>query len=134
MDESVSVIMGDGIVQNATTMESPGAPYIIGESIGSSVVGPTPAVPHMVGVVTPSATTTGTFSGTMDVSSSAGSTVAFPGSGSYAMDATGRGTGSANFTNGANSVAVVVYGNRHRRFSVLDVQTHDPFLFGARLQ
>jgi Putative Ig domain len=135
MDESVSVIVGDATVQNATTMESPGAPYIIGESIGSSAVGTTPAVPHMVGVVTPSAPTTGTFSGTLDVSGSAGSTVAFPGSGSYAMvSTTGRGTGTANFTNGANSVAVVVYGNRHRRFSVLDAQTNNPFLFGARLQ
>jgi len=135
MDESVSVIMGDGIVQNATTMESPGAPYIIGESIGSSAVGPTPAVPHIVGVVTPSAATTGTFSGTLDVSSSAGSTVGFAGSGNYAMvSTTGRGTGTANFTGGAASVSVVIYGNRHRRFSVLDVQTNNPFLFGARLQ
>ena len=135
LDESVSVIMGDGIVQNATTMESPGAPYIIGESIGSSAVGTTPAVPHVVGVVTPSAATTGTFSGTLDVSSSAGSAVGFAGTGNYEMvSTTGRGTGTANFTNGANSVAVVVYGNRHRRFSVLDVQSSEPYLIGARLQ
>jgi hypothetical protein len=134
MDESVSVIMGDAIVQNATTMESPGAPYIIGESIGSSAVGATPAVPHVVGVVTPSAATAGTFSGTLDVSSSAGSTVGFAGSGSYSMSSTtGRGTGTANFTNGT-TIAVVVYGNRHRRFSVLDVQSSDPYLLGARLQ
>ena len=135
MDESVSVIMGDAIVQNATTMESPGAPYIIGESIGSSAVGATPAVPHVVGVVTPSATSTGTLAGTLDVSSSAGSIVGFAGSGSYSMSSTtGRGTGTANFTNGANSIAVVIYGNRHRRFSVLDVQTNEPYVIGARLQ
>ena len=135
LDESVSVIVGDAIVQNATTMESPGAPYIIGESIGSSAVGTTPAVPHVIGVVTPSAAATGTFSGTLDVSTSAGSTVGFDGSGNYAMvSTTGRGTGTANFTNGANSIAVVIYGNRHRRFSVLDVQTNNPFLLGARLQ
>jgi hypothetical protein len=47
---------------------------------------------------------------------------------------TGRGTGTANFTNGANSIAVVIYGNRHRRFSVLDVQTSEPYVIGARLQ
>jgi len=135
MDESVSVIMGDAIVQNTTTIESPGAPYIIGESIGSSAVGPTPAVPHVVGVVTPSATSAGTFTGTLDVSSSAGSTAGFAGSGSYSMSTTtGRGTGTANFTNGANSIAVVIYGNRHRRFSVLDVQTSEPYVIGARLQ
>jgi hypothetical protein len=46
---------------------------------------------------------------------------------------TGRGTGTANFTNGT-TIAVVVYGNRHRRFSVLDVQSSDPYLLGARLQ
>jgi hypothetical protein len=135
MDESVSVIMGDAIVQNATTMESPGAPYIIGESIGSSAVGATPAVPHVVGVVTPSAATTGTFTGILDVSSSAGSIVGFAGSGSYSMSSTtGRGTGTANFTNGANSIAVVIYGNRHRRFCALDVQTNEPYVIGARLQ
>jgi hypothetical protein len=135
MDESVSVIMGDAIVQNTTTIESPGAPYIIGESIGSSAVGATPAVPHVVGVVIPSATSTGTFTGTLDVSSSAGSTAGFAGSGSYSMSTTtGRGTGTANFTNGANSIAVVIYGNRHRRFSVLDVQSNEPYVIGARLQ
>jgi hypothetical protein len=85
--------------------------------------------------VTPSATTTGTFSGTLDVSSSAGSTVAAAASGSYAMNSTtGRGTGTANLTGGANSIAVVIYGNRHRRFSVLDVQSSDPYVIGARLQ
>jgi hypothetical protein len=135
MDESISVIMGDAIAQNTTTIESPGAPYIIGESIGSSAVGATPAVPHVLGVVTPLAAPPGAFSGTLDVSSGAGTDVGFAATGSYSMfSATGRGTGTANFTNGATSIAVVIYGNRHRRFSVLDVQSSNPYLFGARLQ
>jgi len=135
MDESVSVITGDTNVQNTTTIESPGAAYIIGESIGSSAAGATPSVPHVAGVVIPSGTTSGTFSGSLDISSSAGLTGGFTPSGNYEINsATGRGTGTANFTNGANSIAVVIYGNRHRRFSVLDVQTNNPFLFGARLQ
>jgi putative Ig domain-containing protein len=135
MDESVSVIMGDTSVQNATTVESPGAPYIMGEGIGSSGIGTTPVVPHMVGVVTASGATAGTFSGSVDVISNAGSIVGFTPSGSYTIvSTTGRGTGTVNFTGGTSSVAVVIYGNRHRRFSVLDVQSNDPYLIGARLQ
>jgi hypothetical protein len=136
MDESVSVIMGDTNAQNTTTIESPGAPYIIGESIGTSGVGATPLVPHVVGVVTPTGTTTtGTLPGTVDVSSSAGSTAGFADTGTYTIvSTTGRGTGTANLTGGASSIAVVIYGNRHRRFSVLDVQSSDPYLLGARLQ
>ncbi len=135
MDESVSVITGDTNVQNTTTIESPGAAYIIGESIGSSAAGATPSVPHVAGVVIPLGTTTGTFSGSLDISSSAGLTAGFAPSGNYTINsATGRGTGTANFIGGATSVSVVIYGNRHRRFSVLDVQSSDPFLLGARLQ
>jgi hypothetical protein len=135
MDESVSVVMGDTNVQNTTTIESPGAAYIIGESIGSSAVGTTPSVPHVAGVVTSSGATTGTFSGSLDVSSSAGLTIGFTPSGNYTINSTtGRGTGTANFTGGANGISVVIYGNRHRRFSVLDVQSSNPFLLGARLQ
>lgn len=136
MDESVHVITGDTNVQNTTTIESPGAPYIIGEAIGTSGVGATPLVPHVVGVVTPIGTTTaGTLPGTVDVSSSAASTPGFAVTGSYSIvSTTGRGTGNANLTAGTSSIAVVIYANRHRRFSVLDVQTSDPFLLGARLQ
>jgi hypothetical protein len=127
--------MGDAIVQNTTTVESPGAPYIIGESIGSSAVGVTPAVPYVVGVVTPSTAPPGAFSGTLDASGSAGSVVGFAATGSYTrFSTTGRGTGTANFTNGVNSIAVVIYGNRHRRFSVLDVQSNNPYVLGARLR
>jgi hypothetical protein len=105
MDESVSVIMGDAIVQNTTTVESPGAPYIIGESIGSSALGVTPAVPYVAGVVTPSTAPPGAFSGTLDASGSAGPVVGFEATGSYTMfSTTGRGTGTANFTNGVNSI------------------------------
>jgi putative Ig domain-containing protein len=136
MDESVSVITGDTNVQNATMIESPGFPYIIGEAIGSSGVGTTPLVPHVVGVVTPTGTmTTGTLPGTVDVSSSAGSTAGFAATGTYTIvSTTGRGTGTANLTGGTSSIAVVFYGNRHRRFSVLDVQSSDPYVLGARLQ
>jgi hypothetical protein len=136
MDESVSVITGDTNVQNTTTIESPGAPYIIGEAIGSSGVGTTPLVPHVVGVVTPTGTTTtGTLPGTVDVSSSAGSTAGFAATGTYTIvSTTGRGTGTANLTGGTSSIAVVIYANRHRRFSVLDVKSSDPYVLGARLQ
>jgi hypothetical protein len=138
MDESVSVIMGDTNAQNTTTIESPGAPYIIGESIGTSGVGATPLVPHVVGVVTPTGTTTtGTLPGTVDVSTSAGSVAGALGNGSYTIDSTtGRGTGTANanLAGVPSSVPIVIYCNRHRRFSVLDVQSSDPVLLGARLQ
>lgn len=136
MDESVSVITGDTSVQNATMIESPGAPYILGEAIGSSGVGATPLVPHVVGVVTPTGTmTTGTLPGTVDVSSLGGLLPGASGSGTYTINSTtGRGTGTANLTGGPSSINVVFYGNRHRRFSVLDVQDTDPVLLGARLQ
>lgn len=135
MDESASVITGDTNIQNTTTIESPGAAYIIGESIGSSAPGSTPSVPHVAGVVIPSGTTTGTFSGSLDINSSAGLTAGFAPSGSYTINSTtGRGTGTANFTGGATSISVVIYGNRHRRFSVLDMQSSDPYVLGARLQ
>jgi len=136
MDESVSVITGDTNGQNATMIESPGAPYIIGEAIGSSGVGATPLVPHVAGVVTPTGTMTmGTLPGTVDVSSLGGLLPGASGSGTYTINSTtGRGTGTANLTGGPSSINVVIYGNRHRRFSVLDVQDTDPVLLGARLQ
>jgi hypothetical protein len=139
MDESVHVITGDTNVQNTTLIESPGAPYILGEAIGSSGVGTTPLVPHVVGVVTPTGTmTTGTLPGTVDVSSSsAGSVPGASGSGTYMINSvTGRGTGTANanLAGVPSSVSIVIYANRHRRFSILDVQSTDPVLLGARLQ
>jgi hypothetical protein len=94
-------------------------------------------VPHVVGVVTPTGTTTtGTLPGTVDVSSSAGSTAGFAATGTYmGIDPiSGRGLGTANLTGGATNIAVVIYANRHRRFSVLDVQSIDPYVLGARLQ
>jgi hypothetical protein len=138
MDESVSVITGDTNVQNTTMIESPGLPYIIGEAIGSSGVGTTPLVPHVVGVVTPTGTmTTGTLPGTVDVSTSAGSVAGALGNGSYTIDSTtGRGTGTANanLAGVPSGVPIVIYANRHRRFSVLDMLSTDPVLLGARLQ
>jgi hypothetical protein len=139
IDESVSVITGDGTIQNTKLIESPGAPYIIGEAIGTSGVGATPLTPHVAGVVTPAGTTTmGNFAnpGTVvDVSSLGGLLPDASGSGTYTINSTtGRGTGTANFTGGTSSIAVVFYAGRHRRFSVLDVQSTDPILLGARLQ
>jgi Putative Ig domain len=139
IDESVSVITGDGTIQNTKLIESPGAPYIIGEAIGTSGVGATPLAPHVAGVVTPAGTTTtGNFAnpGTVvDVSSLGGLLPDASGSGTYTINSTsGRGTGTANFTGGTSSIAVVFYAGRHRRFSVLDVQSTDPVLLGARLQ
>ncbi len=135
MDESGSVIIGDTNVQNTTSFESPGAPYILGESLGTSGNGATPAVPHVLGVLTPSAASAGTFSGALDVSSSAGSTAGAMASGSYTVSSTtGRGTGTANLTGSASSISIVIYCTRHRRFSVLDMQSSDPYVLGARLQ
>jgi hypothetical protein len=94
----------------------------------------------VVGVVTPSGTTTGTLftgtlSGTVDVISSAGSTVGATASGSYVIDTTnGRGAGTANLTGGASAISIVIYARRGRQFVMLDVQTSDPYVLGARLQ
>jgi len=134
MDESVSVIMGDTTPQNSTSFESPGAPYIIGESLGTGGNGATPAAHHVLGVLTPSAASAGTFSGALDVISSAGSTAGAAASGSYTVSSTGRGTGTANLTGSTSGISVVIYCVRHRRFSVLDMQSSDPYVLGARLQ
>ena len=89
---------------------------------------------YVLGVVTPSATTMGTLSGTVDVNKSAGSVAGAAVTGGYTIvSTTGRGTGTANFT-GGTSIAVVFYANRNRRFSVLDVQSNNPYVLGARLQ
>jgi hypothetical protein len=134
MDESVSVIMGDTTPQNSTSFESPGAPYIMGESLGTGGNGATPAAHHVLGLLTPSAASAGTFSGALDVISSAGSTAGAAASGSYTVSSTGRGTGTANLTGSTSGISVVIYCVRHRRFSVLDMQSSDPYVLGARLQ
>lgn len=128
MDESVSVITGDTTAQNSTTFESPGAPYIVGGN------GATPAAPSVLGLLTPSAASAGTFSGTLDVSGITGSTAGATASGTYSIDPSGRGTGNANLTGSTSGILVVIYCVRHRRFSVLDMHSSDPYVLEARLQ
>src|SRR5208337_5634739 len=91
---------------------------------------------HVSGVITPTGTaTSGTFPGTLDVISGAG---AFPGvtaSGTYTSlsATTGRGTGTANFTDGS-TVNVVVYAFRGRKLMILDVSSTTPYFMGLSLQ
>jgi hypothetical protein len=139
LDESPQVLIGTIRQQNATTIVSPGAAYIVGLGNGE-LIGLTPSTPNVVGVVTPSGTTTGTLftgtlSGTVDISSSAGSVVGAAASGNYLIDTTtGRGTGTANLTGSPGKVKIIIYARRGRQFVVLDVQSTDPYLLGARLQ
>jgi hypothetical protein len=139
LDESQGVETGSIRQQNATTIQTPssGAPYIVGLGNGE-LIGLTPSTANVVGVVTPSGAsvaTMGTLPGTVDISSSAGNLAGVAASGSYAIDSTtGRGTGTANLTGSPGSVSVIIYARRGRQFVVLDVQSIDPVLLGARLQ
>jgi hypothetical protein len=133
LDESTSVQVGSFRLQNSVSIESPGLPYVVGRDLG--VLGVTRSTTHVVGVVIPSGTTSGTISGALDVISSAGPVVGTAATGTYAaIDSTGRGTGTMNLTAGSSSVAVVIYARRHSQFVVLDVQSSDPYLIGARNQ
>jgi hypothetical protein len=134
LDESVSVLAGSFRPQNATSLASTGVPYIVGMGNGD-LEGVNPNVAQAVGVVTPSGATSGTLTGTVDVVSSTGPVVGVTVSGTYTIDSTtGRGTGNANFSGGPSSVATVLYVRRVREFIILDVQSTDPYLLGARLQ
>lgn len=135
VDESTEVQVGSFRQQNATSIGSnAGAPFIIGRDLGT--LGITSSTVHFLGVVTPSGSTSGTLSGIVDVVNGSG---LFPGvsaTGSYmSIDSTtGRGTGSANLTDGSSSVAIVMYVTRGRQFIILDAQTTTPYVVGARLQ
>jgi hypothetical protein len=134
LDESVSVLTGSFRAQNATTIPTVGAPYIVGLGNGD-LVGVNRNVESAVGVITPSSATSGTLAGIVDVVSSAGSVAGATASGTYTIDSTtGRGTGAANLTGGASSISIVIYARRVRQFVVLDVQSSNPYQFGARLQ
>ncbi len=131
LDESAQVRTGNFDQQNSVTIESLGSPYLFG---GSSGVGSNSTL--FEGFITPTGTTTsGTFPGTVDVITSAGLFPNVTTSGTYSAmsTTTGRGTGTAKFTNGA-TVNTVIYVARHRRFFVLDVQSTTPFLIDASLQ
>jgi hypothetical protein len=130
LDESAQVRTGTFDQQNSAVLESVGSPYVFGGSAATS-----PAT-QFLGFITPTGTTTaGTLPGTVDVISGAG---LFPGvtaSGTYtSMNAsTGRGTGTASFTNGS-SVNIVIQVSRHRRFFILDMQSAKPYLLDVSLQ
>jgi len=130
LDESSEVRTGTFDQQNSVTMEDPGSNYVAGDNDDAN-----PNV-DFLGVLVPTGTTTsGTLPGVVDVISTAGS---FPGetaSGSYtSLSATGRSTGTANFTNAASALNTVIYIARHRRFWILDVQSTTPFIADAALQ
>jgi hypothetical protein len=134
LDESAEVQEGTFRQQNSTSIESPGMPYVAGRDLGVS--GLTLSAVNVNGVITPSAATSGSISGSLDVISSAGSTAGFAASGTYTSidSTTGRGTGTMNLTAGSSGISVVIYARRHRQFVILDVQTPSPYAIGARLQ
>jgi hypothetical protein len=134
VDESVSVLTGTFRPQNATTIQNPGLPYITGLGNGN-LLGVNPSVDNVVGVITPSGATSGTLTGTVDNVSSTGNTVGVTVSGTYAgIDANGRGTGTLNLTGGTGSPSIIIYASRGRQFVILDAQSANPYLLGARLQ
>jgi hypothetical protein len=134
LDESTEVQAGTFRKQNATSIGNPNSPYIMGRDL--SIQGITHTTDHVLGVITPTGATLGSLTGTADVISSSGS---FPGvsvTGSYmSIDATtGRGTGTANLTDSSSAVSIVMYVTRGRQFLILDVQSFNPYVVGARLQ
>lgn len=133
LDESTLVKTGSMNMQNATAIQSPGEPYIFGAD--EAAINKAKSVPRMSGVLTPSGASSGSLTGTVDVVDTAGQMSGAAASGNYMSisSTTGRGTGSANLT-GTSAVNIVFYAFRGRRFLVLDVQSSNPFLTGARLQ
>jgi large repetitive protein len=138
LDEGTQVRTGVVTPQNTVMIENPGQRYISGNNaprtLGSDVVN---------GVLVPSGSTAGSFSGTLDLNAEIGSTLGFAPSGTYGApnyislsSTTGRGTGTANLSNSSSSHSVVVYAMRHRKFLVLDVDPSamDPFLVETQLQ
>jgi Putative Ig domain len=133
LDESAAVNVGSFRAQNGLTIGSPGSPYVAGRDQG--VLGIVRSTVHVLGVVTPSGATSGTLSGTMDVSSTSGNTVGVTVTGMYnTLDATGRGTGTTNLTTGSTSVAIIIYARRAAQFVILDVESLNPDIVGAKVQ
>jgi len=134
LDESTQVQEGSMKNQNAFDIVDVGAPYVMSRLQGSTSVSKNTV--HVSGVITPTGTTTsGTFPGTLDVVSGAGSFPGVTASGTYTSisSTTGRGTGTATFTDGS-TVNVIVYAFRNRKFMVLDVQSANPYFMGLSLQ
>ena len=134
LDESATVEVGTFRLQNSTSIEAPGSPYIIGRDLG--VLGVTRSTEHVDGVVVLSGAASGTITGAVDVISSSGSSAGAAATGTYtSIDSiTGRGTGTMNLTAGPSGVSVIIYARRHSQFVVLDVQSTNPSLIGARTQ
>ena len=134
LDESAGVQVGSFRAQNATSIGTPGSPYIAGRDLGN--LGITRSTQHILGVLTPSGAAAGTFTGALDVISSAGAFAGVSPSGSYTgIDSTtGRGTGTANLTNGSSAINIVIYVRRVRQFVILDVGSTNPYVIGTRLQ
>ena len=142
LDESTSVEVGSSHAQLNTIITGAGSPYVFGLGFGNLSIGlgfgygdlsTTPANAQTVGVVTPTGTSTsGTLSGIADVMP--GHVVGSAASGSYTIDSTtGRGTGSISLTN-SNTINGVFWVLDGGKFVVLDVQTANPDLIGARRQ
>lgn len=134
VDESSEVQGGTFREQNATSIGNPNSPYIMGRDL--SIQGITHTTSHVLGVITPTGATSGSLTGTADVISDSGS---FPGvslTGTYTSidTTTGRGTGTANLTDDSSAVSIVMYVTRGRQFLVLDVESSNPYVVGARLQ
>lgn len=138
LDESTQVRTGNFYMQNATSIELNGLPYVYGNFAGSRS---TKGGGNILGVVIPSGMTAGNFTGTLDFINGSGS---YPGTtvgGSYgaptytSLDSTtGRGTGVVTFTNGSisSSTNIVIYAFRRISFLILDVQSADPDVGWAR--
>ncbi len=133
LDESAQVNTGAFRNQNSTSLEGAPNPYTFGSVTGS----PTTTAGDILGVITPSGGTSGTFSGTADLINDSGLFTASV-SGSYAgIDpTTGRGTGTITLTaNGTSKTTnIVIYAFRHVIFLVLDVSSNNPDVELARLQ
>ena len=130
LDESSEVQTGTFDQQNSVTIENPGSNYVVSANNTSNTS------TDFLGVLVPTGTTTsGTLPGVVDVINNAGSFLGAAASGTYtSLSATGRTTGTANFTNGASAINTVVYIARHRRLWVLDLQSTTPYIADVTLQ
>ena len=133
LDESTQVQEGSMKNQNAFSIENVGSPYVISRLQESTSVSNNAV--HVSGVVTPSGATSGNFPGTLDVISGAGAFSDVTASGTYSSISatTGRGTGTANFTD-SSTVNIVVYAFRGRKVMILDVSSNNPYFMGLSLQ
>jgi hypothetical protein len=126
LDESTAVRVGTLRAQNPTSIGNPNSPYIMGRDLGTQDI--TGSTDHVLGVITPTGATSGSLSGTADIINSSGSFRGVPVTSNYmSIDTTtGRGTGTANLTDGPSSVSIVMYVTRGSQFLIMDVQSANP--------